>query len=147
MAYFSYNKLWESDFDGIVSKQDKLQDLSFNQLKLEVHDTYKKVEKITTNIKPTNDEDAINKTYLDEKLKKIDGHISPFEKDYKEFKLKYNKQSVEEILVQRLVKTTIQRFYDKGLFDKYSDAYKVSQDFSYTTRRRGDLEEVNKNVQ
>ena len=45
MAYISYNKLWESDFDGIVSKKDKLQDLNINQLKLEVHDTYKKDEK------------------------------------------------------------------------------------------------------
>ena len=27
MAYISYNKLWESEFDGIVSKRDKLQDL------------------------------------------------------------------------------------------------------------------------
>ena len=41
----SYNKLWESKFDGIVSKGDMLQDLNINQLKLEVHDTYKKDEK------------------------------------------------------------------------------------------------------
>ena len=33
MAYFSYNKLWESEFDGIVSKRDKLQDLSIKQSK------------------------------------------------------------------------------------------------------------------
>ena len=39
MAYKSYNKLWESEFDGIVSKRDKLQDLNINQLKLEVYDT------------------------------------------------------------------------------------------------------------
>ena len=45
MAYISYNKLWESEFDGIVSKRDKLQDSNINQLKLEVHDTYKKDEK------------------------------------------------------------------------------------------------------
>ena len=45
MAYISYNNLWESEFDGIVSKRDKLQDLNINQLKLEVHDTYKKDEK------------------------------------------------------------------------------------------------------
>ena len=44
MAYISYNKLWESEFDGIVSKRDKLQDLNINQFKLEVHDTYKKDE-------------------------------------------------------------------------------------------------------
>ena len=40
MAYISYNKLCESEVDGIVSKREKLQYLSFNQLKLEVHDNY-----------------------------------------------------------------------------------------------------------
>ena len=45
MAYISYNKLWESEFDGIVSRRDKLQDLNINKLKLEVYDTYKKDEK------------------------------------------------------------------------------------------------------
>ena len=108
MAYISYNKLWESEFDGIVSKRDKLQDLKINNLKLEVLDTYKKDEKITTNFEPTDDSDVINKAYLDEKLKKIDGHISYLEKDYNEFKIQYNKQSVEDILIQRAVKTTIQ---------------------------------------
>ena len=45
MAYISYNKLWESELNGIVSKGDKLQDLSINHLKLEVNDTYKKMKK------------------------------------------------------------------------------------------------------
>ena len=40
MAYISYNRLWESEFDGIVSKRDKLQDSNINHLKLEVQDTY-----------------------------------------------------------------------------------------------------------
>ena len=39
MAYISCNKFWESEFDGIVSKRDKLQDLIVSQLKHEVHDT------------------------------------------------------------------------------------------------------------
>ena len=39
MAYISYNKVWESEIDNIVSKRDKLQDLNISQLKLEVHDT------------------------------------------------------------------------------------------------------------
>ena len=81
MAYISYNRLWESEFDGIVSKRDKLQDSNINQLKLEVHDTYKKDEKITTIFEPIDNTDVINKGYLDEKLKKIDGHISYLEKD------------------------------------------------------------------
>ena len=135
MAYISYNKLWESEFDGIVSKRDKLQDSNISQLKLEVHDTYKKDEKISTNFKPVNDEDVINKSFLDEKLKKVDGHLSKLEKDYNEFKKQYDKQSVEEILIQRAVKTTIQILYDKGLFDNYQNADKVLEDFLFTTRR------------
>ena len=65
MAFIFYNKLWESEFDGIVSKRDKLQDLNINQLKLEVHDTYKKDEKTKTNFEPNDNEDVINKGYLD----------------------------------------------------------------------------------
>ena len=145
MAYISYNKLWESEFDGIVSKRDKLQDLNINQLKLEVHDTYKKDENITTNFEPINNPDVINKGYLDSKLLKIDGHLSKLEKDYNEFKLQYNKQNVEDILIRRAVKTTIQILYDKGLFDNYANADKVLEDFLFTTRRRGDLDKVNEN--
>ena len=148
MAYISYNKLWESEFDGIVSKRDKLEDLNINQLKLEVHDTYKKDEKITTNFEPVDNDDVINKRYLDSKLLKIDGHLSKFEKDYNEFNLQNNKQSVEDILVQRAVKTTIQILYDKGLFDNYANADKVLEVFLLTTRRREDLsEQVKDNVQ
>ena len=80
MAYISYNKLWESEFDGIVSKRDNLQDLNINNLKLEVLDTFKKDEKLTTNFEPVDDSDVINKAYLDEKLIKINGHISKLEK-------------------------------------------------------------------
>ena len=147
MAILSYNRLWESKFDGIVSKRDKLQDLNINQLKLEVHDTYKKDEKITKNVEATDISDVINKGYLDEKLLKIKGHITYIEKDHNEFKLQYNKQSVEEVLIQRAVKTTIQVLYDKGLFDIYANAHKILEDFLFTTRRRGDLEEVNDDVQ
>ena len=114
MAYTSYNKLWEPEFDGIVSRRDKLQDLDINQLKFEVHDTYKKDEKITTNFKAVDDEDVINRAYPDAKLKKIDGHISYIEKDYNEFKLEYNKQSIEDILIQRAVKTTIRLYMTKA---------------------------------
>ena len=42
MAYISFNKLWESKSDKIVSKRDKLQDLNINQLKLQAQHTYKK---------------------------------------------------------------------------------------------------------
>ena len=68
MAFIGYKGLWESDFDGIVSIRDKLLDLNVNQLKLEVYDTFKKEEEITTNFEAVNNEDVINKGYLDEKL-------------------------------------------------------------------------------
>ena len=60
---------------------------------------------------------------------KIDGHLSKLEKDYNEFKLQYNKQNVEDIFIQRAVKTTIQILYDKGFFDNYANADKVLEDF------------------
>ena len=147
MAYISYNKLWESEFDGIVSRKDKLQDSNINQLKLEVHDTYKKDEKITTNFEPVDNEDVINKGYLDSKLLKINGYLTRLGKDYNEFKLQYNKQNVEEILIQRAVKTTIQILYDKGLFDNFQNADKILEDFLFTTRRRGNFSEVKVIVQ
>ena len=105
----------------------------------------KKDEKITTNFEPIDNNDVINKGYLDEKLLKIDGHLSKLEKDFNEFKLQYNKQAVLDVLIQRAVKTTIQILYDKGLFDNYANADKVLEDFLFTTRRRGDLNEVNDN--
>ena len=73
----------------------------------------------------------------------INGHLSRLEKDYNEFILQYNKQNVEDILIQRAVKTTIQILYDKGLFDNYANADKVLEEFLFTTRRRGDLSEEN----
>ena len=116
MAYISFIKVWESEIDSILSKRDRLQDLNISQLKLEVHDTYKKDGKITTNFKPNNDGDVINEGYLDEKLKKIDGHLSFLETNYNDIILQYNKQSVEDILIQRTDKTTKQILDDKGLF-------------------------------
>ena len=67
---------------------------------------------------------------------KIDGHLTKLEKDYNEFKLQYNKQNVEDILIQRPVKTTIQILYDKGLFDKFQNADKVLEHFFYNKEKR-----------
>ena len=79
---------------------------------------------------------------------KTNAHLSKIEKDFNEVKLQYNKQSVEEILIQRAVKTTIQILYDEGLFDSYANADKVLEDFLFTTRRREDLsEQVNEDTQ
>ena len=147
MAYKSNIKLWESEFDNIVSKKYKLQDMNIKQLKLEVIDTYKKGEKITTKFKAVDDEGVKNKSFLAEKLIERNAHLSLLENDYKEFKIPYNNQSVEKVLIQRAVKTTLQIVYDEGLFDNYANADKVLEDFLFVTGRRGDLENVNDNVQ
>ena len=139
--------MWESEFDGIVSKRDKLQDININQLRLEVHDTYKKDEKITTNFEAVDDKDAISKAYLDDELLEINGHLSKLEKDYNEFIIQFYKQSVEDILIQRALKTTVQILYGKGLFDNCANADKVLADFLFKTRRRVDLEKVKDDIQ
>ena len=111
-------------------------------------DFYKKDEKITTNFEPVDNEDVINKTYLESNKLKKDGHLSKSEEGYNEFKLQFNKEKLEDILIRKAVKTTIQILYDKGLFDNYANADKVLEDFLFTTRRRGDLsEQVNDVVQ
>ena len=61
MAYISYNNLWESEFDNIVSKRDKLQDLNIDKLKLQAQATYEKAEKNTTEFEPTDDTDVLSK--------------------------------------------------------------------------------------
>ena len=109
-----------------------MQELNINQLKLEVHDTYKKDEKIKTSYRAANDEDVIKEAYLDENSSKIPGRLSILEKDYNEFKLQYNKQSVEKILIQKTVKTAIQILYDKGLFDNFSNTDEILKDFLST---------------
>ena len=65
--------------------------------------------------------------------------MSLTEKNYSGLKLQYNKQSVDEILIQRAVKTTTQRYYDKSLFDSSQNAYKVLKELFFTTRCRLEL--------
>ena len=105
------------------------------------------MKKKTTNFEAINDEDVMNKAYLDEKLLKIDGDISILERNQNEIKIHYNKPSVEEILVQRAVKTTIQIFYDERLFDNFPNAHSVLYDFLFVTRTRVDLEKIKDVVQ
>ena len=114
--------------------------MNINQLKLEVNDSFKKDRKITTNFEPTDDSGVINNFYLDEKNKKTDGHKSYIESDYNEIKIQYNKQSVEETLIQRAGRTTIQILHDNGLFDGFPNADEVLKEILFVTRRRGDLE-------
>ena len=58
------------------------------------------------------------------------------EKIYNEFKILSNKQSVEEVLIERAVKTTIQILQDKRLSDSFPNADKVLKDFLFVARRR-----------
>ena len=56
-----------------------MQDINLNQLKLEIHDTYKS-DGETTTTEAVNDEVILNIAYLDEKFLTIDGHISLLQK-------------------------------------------------------------------
>ena len=76
MAYISFDKLWRFEFFNNVSAKDIVKDRNLNQVKLKVHDRYKKVEKITRNFEESNPKDVINKGFLDEKLCKIEGFFS-----------------------------------------------------------------------
>ena len=56
------------------------------------------------------------------------------EKDFNEYKKLSNKQSVEEVSVERAVKATIQTVFDKGFFDKYANAVEVPKHFLFVER-------------
>ena len=73
-------------------------------------------------------------------------NFSVLEKDYHDFKLHYNEQSVEEVLIQRAAKTTIPIVYDRGSFDSFLNADKALNEFLFVTRRGFDLEKKNNDV-
>ena len=52
MVYNSYGKVRRSEFYNKVSANDRVHDISQNQLKLKVNNTYKKYEKKQQNLKP-----------------------------------------------------------------------------------------------
>ena len=52
---------------------------------------------------------------------------------------------MEEVLIQRAVKTTYQMFYHKGFFDNYDNADEVSK-FLFFEKHRQNLEEINDDV-
>ena len=88
---------------------------------------------------PCNDENVVNMAYLDTNVSKKEGHVSYIGKNYNEFELFSNKQSVEEILIERALKTTIQILYDKGLFDSFDSIDEVLKDDFFVERRRSDI--------
>ena len=127
--------------NNIVSKKDKVQDININQLKLEVHDTHKEDEEITTNFELANIGDVINKVYLHANSSRIEGQNSFIEKDYNYFKILSDKLSKKEVLIQRAVKTTIEILCDRRfLFDSFPNADKVLKDFSFVKRCRHNFE-------
>ena len=91
---------------------------------------------MTTNFEPSNDEEVKNKAFLDRKLFKTEGHLSILEKDDNEFKILSNKQSLDEALIQRAEKTTIQILYDKVFFDSFPKASRFLNFFLFVKRRR-----------
>ena len=116
-----------------------MQDINLHQLKLKVNNIYKKDETVTKKFEHCNDENVVNKASLDTKLSKIEGHVSFIGKDYNEFELLGNKQSVEEILTGRALKRTIQIPFHKGLFGIYDNIDEVLKNDLFVERRRSDI--------
>ena len=129
MAYKSDDKLWRSEFYNNVSEKDRVQVKNLNQLKFKVNVFYKKDENINTNFEGSDDEDVLNEAYPDKNLSKREHQITYLEKKIMEFKQLSNKQSVQDVLNQRTVKTTIQTLYDIRFFDDYNNADEVLKDF------------------
>ena len=125
MAYFSYNKLWRSEFynNHNFSAKNKMQGLSLNQLKLKINDTYKTDEKRATKVEAVNDEDVINKFYPDGNSSITNVQITYIETGYNEFQLHNSKQSVDYTI-----------FYDKRLYDKYENADEVLKNYLFVER-------------
>ena len=147
MAYINYKNLWESEFDNIVCTKDDVQDINIGPLNFKLIDSYKKDEKVTTSFKLSQDEDVRNKKYLDENCSKMEGHPSILERDYNEIKILSYKQSGEEASKQKAVKRTIERLYDRVLFDSFTTADQVIEAFLFAERRRPALEAVNDVIQ
>ena len=74
--------------------------------KLKVNKTYENDETITKSFETSDVLDERNKTYIGEKLIEVFGHMSLVEHNYHEVYLSNKKHSVEEILIERAVKTT-----------------------------------------
>ena len=104
----------------------------------------KRDEKITTEFEALSGEDLINKTYLHTKTSKIVSQLSIIEKEY-EYNFRNEKQS-EQNLIVRVVKTTVEKLYDKGLIDNYDIADEVLKNYllfdEVNERYRPDLEEL-----
>ena len=124
-----------------------MQDKKLNQIKLKVNDIYMKDEKKTTNFVPSNDDDVVNKAYLDTKRSKRECQISYIQKDYNEVNLHNNKQSVEEFLTEGAMRMTFQILHGKGLSDNCDNAVEMTKDFvligNINDWSRPDLEELN----
>ena len=92
-------------------------------MKFKVEDTYQKVEKITTNFEPSDNEDVVSKAYLDKTLSEVNGHISYLEKIFEESNS--GKLSEGEVLIEKAMKTTKLILYDERLFQKYDNADEI----------------------
>ena len=100
MPYISYDKLWRTEFYNNVSAIDIVQDINLSQEKLQVKDAFNKDEKTATEFEAVNDEDVMNKGYLDTKSAEVKCHISYIEKI---------------IRIKRIMEYLIQKFFLKIL--------------------------------
>ena len=108
---------------------------------------------MTTKFEGANDDDVINKVYLDRKIAESKGKISYIGKNLK--KNRDHERYNEEVLIEKAVKRTFQKLSEESLFDKYDNADEFLKDClriddvsDRPRSARSDLDELNddKNV-
>ena len=69
MAYIFYNKPWQSEFHGVVSRRDKLQDKNINQIKPNLLGDLVELHRINESLK--NRIGSYNEKWLEESKTKL----------------------------------------------------------------------------
>ena len=67
MEYISVDQFWRFEFYNNVSAKDRTQDINLNLIKFEVNDTYQENEEMSTIFEPNDNDEVINKGYIDTK--------------------------------------------------------------------------------
>ena len=114
-----------------------MQSINLNQLKLEVDDTHKKDEKLTTIFEPHENEDVVNNAYINTEIFKVEAHLSLIEKIILNLNcIALKKQTNDEFLIGKAVKTTSQKLSSEELLDNYGNSDEVLKSYLF-------IEEVN----
>ena len=106
---------------------------------------------MSTSFQPQNNEDVVNKAQLDTNISIVKCHISFIEKNLNDFILHGDegRQSDDEFVIEKSVKTTTQILYDKRLLDMYDNAQELLKEYlliELKERCRPDVKELKDDI-